>query len=107
VAGSYSDASTSADPNFGGSVTISATGAISSSGATSGCVLSGTISTADPTTDIYEVSYTYSGCLGTWADLNAVDFSGLAVLNTGSKPYQLDMGASGQGFGLVTALDLN
>lgn len=110
LAGSYTDSSTIEDPNTGGTVTISAAGVLGTSGTTtSGCVLDGTISTSDPTTNIYEVSYTYSGCAGAWADLNAVSFSGLAVLNASAG--QIVMAANGQGgggatYGLVTALTL-
>jgi Chitobiase/beta-hexosaminidase C-terminal domain len=108
LAGSYVDASSTADPNTGGTITISSAGVMASSGASSGCVMDGTISTADPTTNIYEVSYTYAGCTGAWVDLNGVGFSGLAVLN--GSAGQLIMAANGQGggaaqYGLVTALD--
>ena len=109
LAGTYKDSQdgVAEDPNTGGTVTISATGVLASSGTTSGCVMSGTISTADPTTDIYEVSYTYSGCAGVWAVLNAVPFTGLAALNAGQG--QLIMAANGQSggnkYGLVTGLN--
>jgi len=107
LAGSYVDASSTEDPNTGGTVTITSAGAMASSGTTSGCVLDGTISTADPTTNIYEVAYTYSGCTGSWAVLNGVDFTGLAVLN--GSAGQIIMAAHntpgvGAQYGLVTAL---
>jgi hypothetical protein len=107
LAGTYVDGSTTEDPNTGGTVTLSATGVMASSGTTSGCVLDGTISTADPTTNIYEVAYSYSGCAGNWAVLNAVDFTGLAVLN--ASQGQIIMAAhntagAGAQYGLVTAL---
>ena len=107
LAGSYVDGSSTEDPNTGGTVTISASGVMASSGATSGCEMSGAISTADPTTDIYEVAYTYSGCTGSWADLNTVEFTGLAVLNgSAGQIIMAAHNAAGVGaqYGLVTAL---
>ena len=109
LAGSYKDSQDGVveDPNTGGTVTISATGVLASSGTTSGCVMSGMISTSDPTTDIYEVSYMYSGCAGAWAALNAVPFTGLAALNAAQG--QLIMAANGESggakYGLVTGLN--
>jgi Chitobiase/beta-hexosaminidase C-terminal domain len=97
VAATYTDTSTQADPIVGATITFSATGVISSTVATSGCSMNGAISTADPTTDIYEISFTLTGCGGTWADLNNVLFSGLAVLNNSVSPMQLVLGVNGQG----------
>jgi hypothetical protein len=115
VVGSYSDTGTN-DPNTGATVTIATSGAaptsaaLSSSGATSGCVLSGTISTADSTTDVYEVAYSYSGCTGAFAPLNGLAMTGLAALN--NSPAQLLIavnGPTGGGttYGLVSSLILN
>ncbi|MGA3156509.1 MAG: chitobiase/beta-hexosaminidase C-terminal domain-containing protein [Steroidobacteraceae bacterium] len=113
VAGSYTDVSSSEDPNTGGTVTISATGVLASSGATSGCVMSGMISTADATTDIYEVAYSYSGCTGAFTALNGLAMTGLAALNTNLSPAtQLLIAVNGPSggspiYGLVSSLTLN
>jgi chitobiase/beta-hexosaminidase-like protein len=119
VAGSYSDGSTTG-PNAGATITITATvtagvtsttaGVLASSGASTGCVLSGTIMTADTTTDIYEVAYSYTGCTGTFAPLNGLAMTGLAGLNNG--PIQLLMAVNGPAgggtvYGLVSSLILN
>jgi hypothetical protein len=114
VAGTYTDDSTT-DPLAGGTVTITETSAtaatIASAGATSGCILSGTISTADATTDIYEVAYSYSGCTGTFSLLNGLALSGLAALNTAVSPVQLLIAVNGPGggatsYGLESSLSL-
>jgi chitobiase/beta-hexosaminidase-like protein len=113
IAGTYTDANTVAnntpDPILGATISISATGVIASTPATSGCVMSGTIGTSDPTTNIYEISYSFTGCTGaTWAPLNSVLFSGLAALDPGAS--QIVTGANGQGggvqYGLVLAFNL-
>ena len=119
VAGSYSDQSTN-DPNTGATITIAATvsagvtsttaGTIVSTGATTGCVMAGTIMTADPTTDVYEVAYSYTGCTGAFAPLNGVALTGLAALN--NSPAQLLMAVNGPAgggtmYGLVSSLSVN
>lgn len=110
VAGSYTDANNTADPILGATVTISASGTISSTAASSGCIMSGAIETSDPTTDVYEISYSFSGCATSpWTALNAVTFAGLAALDTGAS--QIVTAASSQGggtpYGLVLAFNLN
>jgi hypothetical protein len=109
VAGTYTDASTMADPTLGATITISAAGVITSTAATSGCVMSGSVGTSDPITNIYEFSFSLAGCTGQWAALNSVVFSGLGVLNPGNAPVQLDMGVNGESggtqYGLVLAFN--
>ncbi len=111
AANTYSDTDSPADPSTGATVTITTGGAISSTAATSGCVLAGTISTADITTNLYEVSFSYTGCTGAWVDLNSVTFSGLAVYNNSISPAQIVLGATGTGgggasYGLVLAFNV-
>lgn len=116
LVGTYTDDHTT-DPLAAGTVTIvvnptnADAATISSSGATSGCVMSGTIATADTTTDVYEVTYSYSGCGGAFSTLNGLSFSGLAALNTSVSPLQLLMAVNGPGggatsYGLVSSLSL-
>ena len=112
ITGAYTDVSGAANANTGGKVTISTGGVISSSGATSGCAMNGSIGIGDSSTDVYEISYTYSGCTGSWAPLNGVPFTGLAILKTTLSPAQLLIGVSGQTsagtkYGLVNSLSLN
>jgi hypothetical protein len=97
------------DPLSGAAVTISSAGVISGQDSTSGCVVNGTVTVGDSTTDIYEVAYTLSSCTGTYVALNGLQFTGLAVFNTAS-PNQFVMGVTAQAasggpyYGLVTAL---
>jgi hypothetical protein len=99
------------DPLSGASVTISSTGVISGQDSSSGCVINGTVTDGDSTTDVYEVSYTLSGCTdATYTDLNGLQFTGLAVFNVNDSPNQFVMGVTAQAasdgpyYGLVTAL---
>jgi len=90
ISGSYTDSST------GVTIEISSLGAITTQTPSNDCELSGTVSTSDTGYDVYQVAYSYEGCTGTYAALNAVQFSGLAVLNTNLSPVQLLMTATGQ-----------
>jgi hypothetical protein len=75
--------------------------------------MSGMISTADATTDIYEVAYSYSGCTGAFTALNGLAMTGLAALNTNLSPAtQLLIAVNGPSggspiYGLVSSLTLN
>ena len=112
IAGAYTELSSVKNNNTGGKLTISTGGAVTSSGAASGCTMNGSIGIGDSSTDIYEISFTYSGCTGQWASLNDVPFTGLALVNTTQSPSQLLIGVSGQTstgtkYGLVNTLSLN
>jgi len=89
IAGTYTDSSS------GATFTFCSAGAISITNSPDGCSLTGTISTADTTHDIYEVAYTYSGCTGTYEPLNGVQLTGLAALNSSLSPAQVVMTATG------------
>ena len=83
VSGNYTD-------NVTGTVlSINNQGTMTSQNASNSCVLNGTISTNDPNHNIYEVSYTYGNCTGTYAQLNGLQFTGLATLNSQLSPQQL------------------
>jgi hypothetical protein len=114
VAGSYTDdtsaVSAGLDPLTNATVTISSTGAISSQGASSDCVLNGTVSNGNASYDVYQVSYTYENCTGSYAGLNGVQFSGLANINPNSSPPQMliavtGVSSSGTDYGVVLALN--
>ncbi len=112
INGTYTDISSVANSNTGGRVTISTNGTILSQGATSGCVMNGSIGVGDSTTDVYEISFTYLGCTGQWANLNDVPFTGLAILKTTLSPAQILVGVSGQSsagakYGLINSFSLN
>ncbi len=96
------------DSASGSVLSISANGVMSSQNATTGCVLNGTASIINSAYDIYQVSLTYGNCTGTYAVLNGVQFTGVAVLNPSTSPSQLTIevaGASATGkFALVLNL---
>jgi hypothetical protein len=113
VSGTFTE-STSAvsqglDPLSGASVSISATGALSGQSSTSGCALNGTISNSNTSYDVYQVSYTYENCTGSYAVLNGIQFTGLGYYNPNVSPPEITIGVtgvntSGAYYGLVLAL---
>jgi hypothetical protein len=102
IAGTYTDAAS------GATFTFDSSGSISITNSPNSCTLSGKVSTADSTTNVYEVSYSYTSCTGTYQPLNGVQFTGLATINSSISPAQLVMSAagtlSGNYFGIVSAL---
>jgi hypothetical protein len=93
VSSNYTDGVT------GATVSIDGVGDVNSQDASTGCVLNGTISTSDTGYDIYQISFTYKNCTGSYAVLNNVDMTGLAVLDTGVSPQQLVIAVTGQSSG--------
>jgi len=84
ISGNFTDAST------GAVVSINSSGVMTSQNPTNGCVLNGSVSTNDTSHDVYAVAYSYGNCTGTYAQLNDVQFTGLATLSTsGSAPQIL------------------
>lgn len=113
VGGTYTESSSAVtqglDPLSGASVSISSTGMLSGQNSTNGCVLNGTISNSNPSYDVYQVSYTYASCTGSYSVLNGVQFTGLADYNPNVSPSEIVIGATGQNgsgtyYGLVLAL---
>jgi hypothetical protein len=107
VAGNYTDTVT------GQVLSINSNGVMTEQNASGttfgGCVLNGTISTADSTHNVYEVSYTLASCAGNAAVLNGAQFTGLASLNTSASPAQLTIAVSGTNssgaqYGIVSTL---
>ena len=101
-AGTYTDAAS------GATFTFTSGGAISIANSPNGCSLSGAINTADTAHNVYEVSYTYSGCTGTYQPLNGVQLTGLATINPTLSPVQAILAVAGtlngNYFGIVSAL---
>jgi hypothetical protein len=92
VSGNYTDTVT------GAVLSITSNGVMTSQSASNGCVLNGSISTNDSTTNIYEVAYSFASCTGTSAVLNGVQFTGLATpapINSSLSSSQLTMVVSG------------
>jgi hypothetical protein len=104
VAANYTDSVT------GVTVSITSAGVMTAQNGSNSCVLNGSISTGDSTTDVYEVAYSYEDCTGTYASLNGVQFTGLATLNTSTSPIQLTIAvtgtsSSGAKYGIVSTLN--
>lgn len=111
ISGNYTDGSTN-DPSNGATFSISGTGAITAQNASDGCVLNGQVTVQNASYDAYQVAYTLERCSGSYAVLNGIAFTGLAVLNSGVSPSQIVMGVSGQdsagtGYGIVSGLTAN
>jgi len=83
------------DSASGSVVTITGSGTMTSQNPANSCVLNGSVTVVNSTYDIYEVSLTYEDCTGTYAPLNGVQFTGLAVLNSNSSPEQVTIAVSG------------
>lgn len=100
IAGVYTDrlaaVNSGVDPLSGASVSISSSGVMYGQGSTDGCVLNGTVTVVNGSYDIYQVSYTYGDCTGSYAVLNGVPFSGLAELNATQSPAQVIVAVNGQ-----------
>lgn len=95
------------DSASGSVLSISANGAMSSQNATTGCVLNGTASIIDSAYDIYRVTITYGNCTGSYAPLNGVQLTGVAVLNSSTSPSQLTIEVAGASTTAKFALLLN
>jgi hypothetical protein len=93
----------------GATVSIDGLGDVDSEDPTTGCVLSGTVSTTDKDVDIYQINLLYKSCTGNDAALNGVAFSGMAVLNSNVSPAQLVIAVSASatsgGMGIVSYLN--
>jgi hypothetical protein len=101
-AGTFTDAAS------GATFTISTAGAITITNSPNGCSLTGSITTSDTAHNIYEVSYSYSACTGTYQPLNGVQFTGLGTINSTLSPVQAVIAATGtlntNYYGIVTTL---
>ncbi len=103
ISGDYTDSVTQSQ------ISISTGGVLSGTNTGNGCTMNGTVSTGDSTHDIYEVSYTFSNCTGTYQALNGIELTGLATLNSNLSPAQIIMAVTGASatakYGLVSTLN--
>jgi hypothetical protein len=101
-AGTYTDSAS------GATFTITTGGAINITNSPNGCSLTGKVTTSDTTHNIYQVSYSYTGCTGTYQPLNGVQFTGLGTINSTLSPAQAVIAATGtlngDYFGIITTL---
>lgn len=96
------------DTASGSVISISGNGVMSGQNPANSCVVNGTISIINSSYDIYQVSLTYQNCTGSYAVLNGLQLTGLAVFNPNTSPTQMTIsvaGASPSGkFGIVLYL---
>lgn len=83
------------DTTSGSVVSVSADGVMTGQNPANSCVLNGTITVIDSTYDIYQVALTYANCTGSYAPLNGVQLTGLAVLDPNTSPTQLTVEVAG------------
>ena len=114
ISGNYTDntgaTDSGLDPLSGASITISSNGAVYGQGSSNGCVLNGTLSNANASYDVYQLSYNYADCTGSYAVLNGVAFTGLANFNSSASPGSVTMAvtaqtSSGVYYGVVLGLN--
>ena len=96
------------DTASGSVISISGNGVMTGQNPANSCVVNGTITVINSRYDIYQVSLTYENCTGSYAVLNGLQLTGLAVFNPNTSPTQLTISvagaSSGSKFGLVLYL---
>jgi hypothetical protein len=96
------------DTASGSVISISGDGVVTGQNPANSCVLNGMITVINSSYDIYQVSLTYENCTGSYAVLNGLQLTGLAVLNPNTSPTQLTItlagASSGSKFGLLLYL---
>ncbi len=100
IAASYTDTAS------GSMLTISSNGTLTGT-EQNGCVVNGSLSIINSAYDIYQVTITYTSCTGTYAALNGVELTGLAVYNPSSSPPLLTIQVAGATTTAKFALLLN
>jgi hypothetical protein len=101
IAANYTDTAS------GSVITVSSNGAVTGQDPQYGCVVNGSITIINSTYDIYQVTITYQSCTGSYAVLNGVELSGLAVYNPNTSPPQLTIQVAGASATSKFALVLN
>jgi hypothetical protein len=96
------------DTASGSVISIAGDGVVTGQNPANSCVVNGTVTIINSSYDIYQVSLSYQNCTGSYAVLNGLQLTGLAVVNPNTSPTQLTIsvaGASPSGkFGLVLYL---
>ena len=87
IAGNYND--------FGLVLNVNANGVIFEQDPVSGCVVNGQVSIINSQFNAYDISITYSNCVGNFAVLNAATFTGLGILDNTVTPEQAIVGLTG------------
>ncbi|HYM43178.1 MAG TPA: hypothetical protein VET46_10485 [Steroidobacteraceae bacterium] len=89
IAASYTDTAS------GSTISIAGNGTITGRNPQNSCVVNGTITIVNSTYDIYQVTLSYSNCTGTYAALNGVELTGLAVYDPNTSPPLLTIEVAG------------
>lgn len=89
IAANYTDSAS------GSTLTISGDGTMTGQNPANSCVVNGTITIINSTYDIYQVTLSYHNCTGTYAPLNGVELTGLAVYDPSTSPPQLTIEVAG------------
>ena len=87
IAGNYDDA--------GQVINITAEGEIFAQDPVTGCIINGQIAIIDNQFNAYDVSISYSSCIGDAADLNGSTFTGLGMLDDSEAPESAVVGLTG------------
>lgn len=93
IAGNYDD--------FGVVINVAANGVIFEQDPNTGCIINGQASVIDSRYNTYNLSFTYSSCLGAFTVLNGSTFSGLAIYDNTVAPAQITVGVTGNVGGIV------
>jgi len=96
------------DTASGSVISISGDGVMTGQNPANSCVVNGTITVINSSYDIYQVSLTYENCTGSYAVLNGLQLTGLAVFDPNTSPTQMTISIEGAStsskFGIVLYL---
>ncbi len=96
IAGNYDD--------FGVVLNVAGDGVVFEQDPGTGCVVNGQVSIINSQYNAYDVSITYSSCLGNFAILNGATFTGIGYLDNTVAPQQVTVGLTGAVSGVTYSL---
>jgi hypothetical protein len=99
ISGNYADGSDT--------ITVSSNGAIFEQDPNTGCVVNGTVSIINASYNAYRVKYSFANCVGQYAVLNGLQFSGLGMLDNSQTPEHAIIGVTAQSGTTKVAIVLN
>lgn len=95
------------DTASGSVLSISGDGTVTGQNPQNSCVVNGSITIVNSSYDIYQVKLSYQNCTGSYAVLNGVELTGLAVYDPNTSPPQLTIEIAGASASGKFALILN